>query len=192
MKKLKDHYPTWIEWMLVLVICWSFYYAIRLYPELPDKIPVHFGPGGQPDAWRARTWGSVLGLSLVGAGMYLFITVISLFMVNSKTPMRFINLPISRHRLENVTEEQTETLRRIAIQLMVVVKGLLVLTFSWLSCSSLQVAMGIRQGLGNSFWIFICLLLGAVGWLTARMYRVIGKPVPRQDRKSKCQNPNVK
>lgn len=50
-------------------------YAASRYAELPDRIPIHFGFSGRPDAWTSRSFASVmlmplgtifLGISLAG------------------------------------------------------------------------------------------------------------------------------
>jgi uncharacterized membrane protein len=40
-------------------------YAIQSYDAMPDRVPVHFGPSGQPDGWAARSFGSVYVLPLM-------------------------------------------------------------------------------------------------------------------------------
>lgn len=49
-------------------------YALWLFPQLPDRIPMHFGPDGTPDAWGARgTIFIAVGISLF---MQLFLTFV--------------------------------------------------------------------------------------------------------------------
>ncbi len=59
--------------LLLLASCWAIlaYY----WPQLPDPIPTHWGPGGAPDQWMPRVPGALIG-PLVATGLYLLMTVI--------------------------------------------------------------------------------------------------------------------
>ena len=175
-RKLGDYYPLLLELMLLFLIFYSFYYAIKFYPQLPDKIPAHFGIDGKPDGWVAKSWLTALGLSYFELALYLLMTIGTLVIIKSSNPLRFINLPIPYSRIEKLGEQQLEEIRKIVIQLMLVVKVVIVSMFAWLSCRSIQVAIGIREGLGYSMWVFIIILLSLIIWLTFRVYRVINKP----------------
>lgn len=52
-------------WALVL-----FY-----WPQLPDPIPTHWGPGGLPDSWMPKIPGAFIG-PLVALGAYVFLSVL--------------------------------------------------------------------------------------------------------------------
>jgi uncharacterized membrane protein len=53
--------------------------SLYVYPELPARIPLHFGADGTPDRWGERTLLSWMILPLVGAGTALLMYVIGLF-----------------------------------------------------------------------------------------------------------------
>jgi uncharacterized membrane protein len=60
-----------IAWLLSFL---TLAYALWLFPQLPDRIPMHFGPDGTPDAWGARgTIFLAVGFSLF---MQLFLTFV--------------------------------------------------------------------------------------------------------------------
>lgn len=40
-----------------------------LWPDVPDRVPVHFGASGDPDRWAERSVLSWFGLSLVGLAL---------------------------------------------------------------------------------------------------------------------------
>jgi uncharacterized membrane protein len=52
-----------------LLLVWLWAFSILRWPDLPDKIPMHFRLSGAPDAWEARSWTSWFALPLSGLGI---------------------------------------------------------------------------------------------------------------------------
>jgi uncharacterized membrane protein len=52
-----------LSWFIVAI---TFSYALWLFPQLPERIPMHFGPDGTPDAWGSR------GTIFIAVGISLF------------------------------------------------------------------------------------------------------------------------
>ena len=46
-------------------------------PGLPDTVPTHWGPGGQPDAWEPTTFGSVAFSPLMNLGTAVFLGLVA-------------------------------------------------------------------------------------------------------------------
>jgi uncharacterized membrane protein len=57
--------------------------SLNAFPDLPERIPLHFGSGGEPDRWGDRTLLSWLLLPLIAAG-----TVVLLYGVGAFIPSR--------------------------------------------------------------------------------------------------------
>lgn len=57
-------------WLLGLLLLAPFVYAVWLYPQLPDPMPVHFGLNGQPDRYAPKGWGYVLMLPLINVATF--------------------------------------------------------------------------------------------------------------------------
>src|SRR5689334_6994599 len=52
--------PDRVFWWLIVVVNLATWGAlVYLYPSLPSLLPTHFGFGGQPDAYAAKTWWTV-------------------------------------------------------------------------------------------------------------------------------------
>ncbi|MFW6078986.1 MAG: DUF1648 domain-containing protein [Gemmatimonadota bacterium] len=47
--------------------------GIVVWPELPDRLPVHFSPDGTPDRWEDRGFGSWFTIPLVAVGLNLLV-----------------------------------------------------------------------------------------------------------------------
>ncbi|MHB1234401.1 MAG: DUF1648 domain-containing protein [Microbacteriaceae bacterium] len=74
------HHPP-IIWPALAVIVLAIATAVNvaLYPTLPDPVPVHFTIAGEPDSWAAKSVWSVFGVLMIGAGIVILLTVLSVF-----------------------------------------------------------------------------------------------------------------
>ncbi len=63
------------EWLplLFLVACWAL--AGWYWPQLPRRIPTHWGINGQPNGWMDKPWGVILGPT-VATFVYVLLTAI--------------------------------------------------------------------------------------------------------------------
>jgi uncharacterized membrane protein len=84
---------------LLAVLAWITYRALYGPDPLPQRIPTHFGANGQPNAWGPP--GSLWLLPIVGAGLYLIISVVGLFPASFNFPVR--STPVNRPRMEALT-----------------------------------------------------------------------------------------
>jgi uncharacterized membrane protein len=84
---------------VLAMLAWITYHALHGSNPLPERIPTHFGANGQPNAWG--TPGSLWLLPIVGAGLFLIISVVSLFPASFNFPVR--STPASRPRMEALT-----------------------------------------------------------------------------------------
>ena len=86
--------------------------SIWAYPQLPDRIPTHFGAGGDPDAWSDRTVAAWFLLP----GVSVFVTLLLLFVgeLVGRRP-QYVNMPAKARLLELPPEEQRPILRRVQL-----------------------------------------------------------------------------
>lgn len=84
---------------LLVVLVWITYRALYGPDPLPQRIPTHFGANGQPNAWGPP--GSLWLLPIVGAALYMIISVVSLFPASFNFPVR--STAANRPRLEALT-----------------------------------------------------------------------------------------
>jgi uncharacterized membrane protein len=61
------HLPR-VVW-LAMSVALPFVFAAALYPGLPERVPVHFGADGRPDAWSGRS------NIFLGPGIMAFVSV---------------------------------------------------------------------------------------------------------------------
>lgn len=63
------------DWPLVLLIAALFAVAAYFYPQLPEKVPSHWGVGGEIDRYSSRFFGA-FGLPLLASGIYVLMLVV--------------------------------------------------------------------------------------------------------------------
>lgn len=104
------------------------YWAIDGPNPLPQRIPTHFTADGQPNAWGPPA--SLWLLPVVAVGIYLLISVVSLFPASFNFPVR--STPVNRARLEALT-----------LQMMAWIKVELVCLFLFIQWSIIE---SVRSG----------------------------------------------
>ncbi|ACZ37661.1 DUF1648 domain-containing protein [Sphaerobacter thermophilus] len=133
--------------------------AILLYawPDLPDRVPTHFGVTGEPDSWGSKT--SVLFPPLVMMALYAGLTILNRF-------PHIFNYP------RVITEENAPRQYRLARTLMTWLKAELVWLFAFLEWSIVRTAQGESTGIGVVFLpVMLIVLFGTLGiyfWVSAR------------------------
>ena len=64
--------------------------SLYFFTRLPEKVAIHFGPGGFPDSWTSNEANLAINISL-------YVLLVSLFVVISMmleaAPVRFLNIP---------------------------------------------------------------------------------------------------
>ncbi len=70
---------AWLPFLLsVLALAAVVVWGLRVYPDLPETIPTHWGPGGVPDAWEEKSFGSVFMPQVIAAGTTALMAVLAL------------------------------------------------------------------------------------------------------------------
>ena len=125
-----------VEALAVVGVLASFYLLIFCYNKLPEKIPMHFGFGGKPDAFSGK-W-TVVALPIIGLAMYAGMSLIR------KIP-HYYNYPWP------ITKENAPKMYQISIVLITTVKMEVVWMFTYIQWAVIRVAMGKAGGLGVLF-----------------------------------------
>jgi uncharacterized membrane protein len=98
--------------------------SVLVYPDLPDRIPLHFGADGTPDRWGDRTILSWLMLPLIGA-----LTAVVMYATAHYIPRRpqSFNMPDKKKLLALPRPEQEWVMRGAADMLHVTALTMLVM-----------------------------------------------------------------
>lgn len=129
-----------VDWIiegitLSIVIGIVVYTAIH-YSTLPDTIPTHYGFSGKADGYGGKS--TLLVLLGVLMAMYL------LLLVASRIPHKF-------NYVTAITESNAPRQYSIALQMMRIVKLIVVIIFSYIILTTIQIAQGKVMSLGTWF-----------------------------------------
>ena len=126
--------------VVVLLLMWGF--VAYYYPNLPARIPTHFGADGQPDGFGHKS--TLWQLAVAATVLY------SLMIWVSRYP-HWGNYPVK------VTEENAERLYRLCACLLREMGLALNVIFAWLVISVCMVATNQMNGL--DLWFLPCVLV---------------------------------
>ena len=118
------------------------------WTSLPERVPTHFGPSGQPDRWGGR--GMAWVLPVLGLVLYAQLTAVARY-------TELISLPVS-------VDRDDPEVRRLLRDLAAVLKAVVVVTFAYIEWVMLDTALGGSHGLGQAF---LPVSLGAVAIVLA-------------------------
>jgi uncharacterized membrane protein len=93
--------------------------ALWLWPDVPARVPVHFGADGAPDRWAERSLWSWFGLPLVGLALAAGLDGVARWAVRHPE-MPAVNLPDKAAVLALPPERRAPVLDRVAALLYAV------------------------------------------------------------------------
>ena len=135
-----------IEVLGVIALGFMWIMMIRYYALLPEVIPVHFDASGTADRMGSKA--SIWGLSIVATVLFVGLSILNRY------PHHF-------NYLVKITEENAVDQYTKATSLIRNRKLSLVLVFGYLQWTSIQVALGEKEGLGLWFLPITMFLLFA-------------------------------
>jgi len=75
-RRLADYTYLWLEAIILLLVGASFVLLIYYYPQLPERMPVHWNPAGEPDGWERKSLSSVFFLPALGIYLHAIFLVL--------------------------------------------------------------------------------------------------------------------
>ncbi|HLV26418.1 MAG TPA: DUF1648 domain-containing protein [Gemmatimonadales bacterium] len=158
-----------------LLFCWMGA-SILLWPSLPEKLPVHFGASGAPDAWADRSLFSWFGLPMIGLAMVLLMYALSRIRVGGSLDLW--NIP-EKDRFLRLTPDQqaplVERLRRVPLLCGV----LTTVMFMALHVGVYQAATGRSSGLPWYSMVVIGVSIVGILAMSIRATQKFGEEVRR-------------
>lgn len=131
--------------------------AVVYYPQLPERIPMHFNFAGKVDAWGAKS--GLLPLIWIGIGSYLLLTIISRF-------PHIFNYPVA------ITPENAERQYRNAVSLMRWLKMETMWLMVYITWVIFQVAQGKASSMSSALTpIVLVVIIGTCIIFLVRAYR---------------------
>jgi uncharacterized membrane protein len=98
--------------------------SLYIYPELPDRIPLHFGADGTPDRWGNRALHSWMALPVIGSA-----SVLMLYAIGWLLPARpnWLNMPDRKKLLALPPEHQRPVLQSAGNMLYILALQMLIM-----------------------------------------------------------------
>ena len=177
-----DSKTRYLVWLNIILIALAWYLTISNYPNLPDKIPYHFGASGTPDSWGGK---ETIFLE-PGIQSGLFLLFLGLTCKLPHLPRSIINLPRDiKEELQKLSEESKKKVyAEIYSLLPTMLFGLdilLNLLFLFILVSTIKVASGEWQGLKIEFLVlFTVALIGISIYYSLRMNRKLRQQIKEQ------------
>ena len=128
-------------------------YAASHYADLPPMVPTHFGLSGAPDAWRPKSFSTVMLLPLMTLVIGVSLGVIAFLTSRAKRALRYPLTEVSVAAQTRFREAMTRYISAVGMM------ATLMLTL--MAISSIRVALGLERGLSPVAMIIAGVLLVA-------------------------------
>ena len=145
-----------IFFLLVLaafVLLWVTSEGIAVWNRLPERIPTHFGAGGEADAWGTKSIFSVFGGLIISA-----VILIAMALASRLSP-KWYNLP-GRERVLRLPPQQRDHVMSPIREGLAWLAAAISIAFSLVARQTWAVALG-RQETLSPWTIIIPLVIGA-------------------------------
>ena len=115
------------------------------YPNLPDRIPTHYGFNGVPDNFGAKN--GIWILTGIGAILYIGLKLLGM------------NIHRFKYYHDELSTDQSFFYRQYTRQTLEIVNLISVSAFAYINYATIKVAFGTQQGLGQWFLPLLLLLV---------------------------------
>ncbi len=168
--KLENHH-----WLMIILIIFciglSFYLPLVNYDLLPDPIPTHFNIYGEPDGWSSKSLINVLLGPIILSATLILMLPLTWWMAKVEDPKKIINT--SKQKLEKMTIETAEEIRRITILHLLIILLLTALLILMITFNQVMVALGQAISLGSGILTIVLLLMFDCFYLTWKVMRLM-------------------
>lgn len=115
-------------------------YAATAYPDLPARVPTHFGPTGAPDHWRPKSFFSVMLPAMMTLIMGVGMGGVSILTARAKRAVRYPHTEISLLAQMRFRTAVTRLLSGVSV--------LVTLMLTLMTIGSIRVGLGLQATLG--------------------------------------------
>jgi uncharacterized membrane protein len=124
---------------------------------LPERIPVHFGVTGSPNAWGNKEM-----LLLLLATTF----VMALLLTVAESYQRLINIPMN-------VDRDSSAVRRVLRSMVILMKMVITVSSVWIVDLTMRTAVGEANGLGVAFLpVFVVGVLAPIIYYLVRLARL--------------------
>lgn len=164
-RRLADYTYLWLEGTILLLVAASFVLLIYYYPQLPERMPVHWNPSGEPDGWERKSLASVFFLPALGVYLHAFFLVLKHDIAHAKMTLPDTHTEEFLRGKERYLAANVRLIDwvRLSIALLFFNITLLMLTTTVIELS--RYARPVNVGL----WLTIAGMIGGIIYFISRM-----------------------
>lgn len=149
----QDEMLPWYMYVLpVIVTLGVMGYTVLQYPTLPEQIPTHWGPNGQPDAFTTKN-----PLSVISAPLILLVMQVMFLGINETTKRSGIKLSATSTESSRIRQL---TLRKYTSWFLFLISLLLTTLFSFLQLSTIHEGLLGEGTMLIAPFIFLLVIFG--------------------------------
>lgn len=176
--RISRFYHPWLELIPILMLGFILAYTVTNYSVMPERIPTHFGPSGQPDAWSSKGFWSVYLLVLIGWVVWLSLAVINYFLIiKPDDPGKYMN--ISQRKKDRLGTKGLEEIRTISARMMMIINITTAGLLAVIQYGSVNTALGLQNGIGWGVWVFAAALVLESLWMLIKCGAINYSPIKR-------------
>jgi uncharacterized membrane protein len=123
------------------MLVWIWAFTLLKWPDLPEKIPVHFAASGAPDGWTSGSWEHWFLLPL--ASLALTLVLYGSAALAARYP-RFANIP-RKQLILALTPAERKPILDLVTELVYRIAVLVNIQFSLMQLGTYQVAKGLSE-----------------------------------------------
>ncbi len=184
-RHLSEYTNLYLEAMILCLTVLPSLLLIYYYPQLPEKIPVHWDWRGRPDVWARKSFSTVFSLSM------LLIYMQGLFLL-VKNGLLSVKMTLPAERAAEYLEGKEEFLRT-TIRLMDWVRGLVALLMSSLILNvvfssvehlrRLTIVVAVADSLSTLLLVVVCIyFIVRLVMIDRRLKRTVGSVYVQRSR----------
>lgn len=137
------------EVLALIIVLGNIIFLLIAWNSLPDRIPAHTDFAGNVNKYGGK--GTLVLLPVLTLVMYLGLTVLSRF-------PQYFNYAVQ------ITEENAERQYRLGVQIMLVLKFIIIFTFSFIQYKFIDLAFNHKNSIGIWFFpVFIVIVFVPLG-----------------------------
>ncbi|OXS70465.1 hypothetical protein B1B04_17710 [Lysinibacillus sp. KCTC 33748] len=129
-------------------------FTILHYDQIPDHIAVHWGPSGEADSWRSKTYFTAVSMPLV-------MLMMQCMMWGVVDSIKRSAIKLAVNRKEESLEDQLKSRKYMSWNIMLLSYALTIL-FTVLQLNNIYPSMTSGNRLLPIFILFLCLVFGSV------------------------------
>ena len=155
MARSRDEILPWPFYVVPFgVTAFLIIFTILHYDQIPDHIAVHWGPSGEADSWRSKTYFTAVSMPLV-------MLMMQCMMWGIVDSIKRSAIKLAVNRKEESLEDQLKSRKYMSWNIMLLSYSLTIL-FTVLQLSNIYPSMTSGNRLLPVFILFLCLVLGSV------------------------------